>query len=200
MQKLMQRTAPLVVVLAAVLIGGSAVLALPSEANGHAQAAATGSTDANKSTPQSNAQARIDAARLRACQNRQHAINTIMTRIDTRAQNQITLFGTISTRVENFYVQKGKTVSNYDQLVAAVVAAKTQANNDFSTTQNSGSFSCTVSSPKGTVTAFQSYLKQEISDLQSYRTAVKNLIVGVAKAQGITLSSTSQSTGQEGGQ
>jgi hypothetical protein len=193
--------------LALVVMGGSVAFALPAQATTHAPQTA-GSNPGYSSTNnpgssqsgngQANGQAHLQAAQLKACQNRSKAISNIMSRIDTRAQNQITLFSTIATRVENFYTQKGKTLSNYSQLLAAVTAAKTQAETDFGTLKTNSTFSCSASNPKGMVSAFQSYLKTEISDLQNYRTAVKNLIVGVASANGVNISSTNQSTAAQG--
>ncbi|MHB1864785.1 MAG: hypothetical protein ACYCPS_01295 [Candidatus Saccharimonadales bacterium] len=197
--------------LALAVIGGSVVFALPPQANAHAQNSGnpgygsinnpgshtpnTGNQGPNQA---SNGQSHLAAAQLNACQNRENAINNIMSRIDTRAQNQINLFSTIATRVENFYTSKGKTLSNYNQLVSAVNAAKTQAETDFGTLKTNSTFSCSDNNPKGMVTAFQGYLKTEISDLQNYRTAVKNLIVGVASANGVTVSGSSQSTSHGG--
>jgi hypothetical protein len=198
-------------VLALVVVSGSAVFALPSQASVHAQSTdntsttdTTGSTAASSHQPtttgQANGQAHLAAAQLKVCQNREKAINNIMSRVDTRAQNQLTLFGTIATRVEGFYTSKGKTVSNYDQLVAAIASAKTQATTDLSTMQSGSTFSCTSSNPKGAVTVFQGYMKTEITDLQNYRTAVKNLIVAVASANGTTVSGADQSSSLQGGQ
>jgi len=191
------------IMLAAVLLSSSAALALPPQANVHAQTnSSTGTstvTSHQSTTGQANVSSRLMAAQLQACQNRESAIKTIMTRIETRAQNQVTLFSTIATRVENFYTTKGNTLSTYDQLVAAVNTAKTQAQTDFATLQSS-SFSCTADSPKGIVSTFQSYLKTEITDLQQYRTAVKNLIVGVASVNGVTISGSNESSATEGGQ
>lgn len=203
MQKHFRKISLVGTVFALAFAGTSSVMALPAQANVHAQASGTAtSTGVDQTTTGStNGQAHLTAARLRACQNRETAINNIMTRIDTRGQNQLTLFGTIATRVENFYTQKGKTLSNYDQLVATVNDAAMKANTDLSTLKTNSTFSCSANDPKGMVTAFQGYLKTEISDLQGYRTAVKNLIVGVAKAQGVTLSatnSTNQATTTEG--
>ncbi len=193
--------------LALVVMGGSIAFALPAQATTHATQTA-GSNPGYNSTNNpgssqsgnglANGQAHLQAAQLKACQNRSKAISNIMSRIDTRAQNQITLFSTIATRVENFYTQKGKTLSNYSQLLAAVSAAKTQAETEFGTLQTNSTFSCSASNPKGMVSAFQSYLKTEISDLQNYRTAVKNLIVGVASANGVNISSNNQSTAAQG--
>lgn|SRR5487761_1534567 len=201
---------------ALVFVSSSTVLALPAQATAHAQGntntnTSTGATAATSQQPttsgqgssqangQANGQAHLATAQLKACQNRENAINNIMTRIDTRAQNQITLFGTIATRVEAFYTKQGKTVSNYDQLVAAVNTAEAQANTDFGTVKTNSTFSCSASDPKGMVTAFQGYLKTEISDLQNYRTAVKNLIVAVASANGVTVSNSNQSSASTGG-
>jgi hypothetical protein len=119
-----------------------------------------------------------------------------MTRIDTRAQNQITLFSTIATRVENFYTKQGKTLSNYTQLVAAVNTSQAQATSNFATVKSSSTFNCSSSNPKGMVTTFQGYLKTEISDLKNFKTAVKNLIVGVASANGVSVSASSHVTAQ----
>lgn len=200
--------------LALAVVSGSAVFALPPQAGAHAQAAPAvssspgGSGGYNQSTNpgssqaasgQANGQSHLAAAQLTACQHRQAEVQNIITRVDTRAQNQLTLFGTIATRVEGFYTSKGKTVSNYDQLVAAVASAKTQATTDLSTMQTNSTFSCSANDPKGMVTAFQGYLKTEITDLQNYRTAVKNLIVAVASANGETISASSQSTSSQGG-
>ena len=201
------------------VVGGSTAIALPAQASVHAQATTNTTTSTSSHAPtttgqgastasshqpaqainaQANAQTHLVAAQLTACNNREAAINNILSRIDTRAQNQITLFGTIATRVENFYATQGKTLSNYTQLVAAINTAQAQTNTDFGTMHTNSTFSCSASNPKGMVTAFQSYLKTEITDLQNYRTAVKNLIVGVASVNGVTVSSSNQSSTQGG--
>ncbi len=204
--------------MALALLGGSVALAMPSQATAHAigaaAAASASSASAASSAAAANAsnvsantsaangqatgQAHLAAAQLKACQNRQNAISNIMTNITTRSQNQLTLFTTIATRVETFYTTGGKTLSSYDQLVAAVNAAKTQATTDLSTMRTNSVFSCSSSDPKGTVNSFQQYLKTEITDLQNYRTSVKNLIVGVASVNGVTVSGSNTSTITQG--
>ncbi len=180
-------------VLALIVLSSSTVFALPTQTGRPAQdnltkgvAASSNSTLAT--TGQNNAQQHIAAAKLKMCQKRQVAINNIMSRIDTRAHNQITLFSTIATRVENFYTKKSKTVSNYSQLVRDIAAAKLQAETDLSTMKANAIFNCNAINPKGMISSFKGYLKQEISDLQNFRTSVKNLIVAVASANGVTLS------------
>ena len=203
MLKRIQRIGFLTMTLMLAVVGGSVAFALPNQAVTHAQSLnppINSAVSHQTTNGYGNSQAHLLAAQLRSCQNRQNAINIIIGRIDTRAQNQITLFNTIATRVENFYTKRGKTVSNYSQLVAAVNTAELQANTDFGTLKSTSSFSCTVSNPKGMVTQFQSYLKLEISDLQNLRTAVKNLIVGVATANGVTVSTTAKYSTSQGGQ
>lgn len=140
---------------------------------------------------------KLSAARLRACQNRQQAITNIMSRIADRGQKQLDLFTTIATRTENFYTSKGKTLSNYDTLVADVNAQQAAAQSEVTAIRSaSTSFSCDAGNPQGMVQSFKTALKGEISALQAYRTSVKNLIVGVKSVQ----STTTGSTGTEGSQ
>jgi hypothetical protein len=167
-------------VLALVIVSGSTVFALPSHA----------ATNANATSGQANGQAHLAAAQLKSCQQREKAITNILARIADRGQKQLTLFGTIATRTETFYTDKGKTLSNYDALVADVNAKQAAAQTEVNAVGSASSgFSCTGSDPKGFVTSFQDSLKAEISALQDYRTAVKNLIVGVKSVQGSTTSS-----------
>ena len=171
--------------LALVTLLGATVSALPSMANSHAQTVASSQ--------------KAVIARQRMCLTRERVITQIMTRIETRANNQDTLFSGIATRVEAFYTKKGHTLANYQTLVNSVNVAEAKVQTDFVTLKTSSSFSCTVSEPKAIVTGFQGYLTTEISDLQSLRTAVKNLIVGVAQANGMKLnnsSTTSTGSGQ----
>jgi len=160
-----------------------------SHANVHAQS--------NPSTSASSqAGAHLAAAKLRSCQNRQTAINNILARIANRGQKQLDLFSTIATRVENFYVAKGNSLSNYDALVANVDTQKTVAQAEVDTIKSASvTFKCDGTDPKGAAQLFLTDLKSEISALQAYRTSVKNLIVGVASVQGTSTSTTDSTSG-----
>jgi hypothetical protein len=139
----------------------------------------------------------LKSGQLKVCQNRSNVITTIITRANTRAQNQITLFTTVATRVENFYTSKGKTAGNYDQLVATVNSAKTQATTDLATLKTNSTFSCSANNPSGVVSTYRTDLQTERSDLQTLRTAVHELIIGVAKAEGYTLSTSATKGAQQ---
>lgn len=187
--------------LAFAVVSGSTVLALPTQARVQAQSAATATTAGSttgstaEATARANAQTRLASGKLKACQNRQQAITNIMTRIADRGQKQLTLFGTIATRTETFYTSKGKTLSTYTTLVADVNAAQTAAQAAVNTIRSdSTGFSCDGTDPRGFVSSFQTSLKSEIAALQAYRTAVKNLIVGVKSVQSTTATTNTTTT------
>jgi hypothetical protein len=130
------------------------------------------------------------AVRLTACENRQTNIQATLARVADRGQKQYNLFSSVATRVETFYTNQGKSLSNYSQLVAAVNTQAATAQAAVNTVQaDSTGFSCT-NSPKTFVTTFLTALRAEISAMQAYRTAVRNLVVGV-KSVDVTASSKS---------
>ncbi len=127
-------------------------------------------------------QHRLDANKLRVCENRKTRVTAIMNRSILRAERQLALFDTIAQRVEAFYVEKGYSVANYDELVAAVTAAKAEAEANLETLKGLEPFDCSSEDPKGQIEEFKLALKSIRKDLKDYRTSVKNLIVGVKSA------------------
>jgi len=195
--------------LAVGLLGVVSAFAMPQQANVHAEdvsksttvehpGASGNSTGAGQSAnPGSPGGSHLATAQLRACQNRERAINNIMARIGDRGTKQISVFSTIATRTEAFYTKQGKTLSNYDSLVAATDTAKTKAQTDLAAMKTNNTLNCTSSDPKGTVSAFKASLQLEIADLKAFRTAVKNLIVGVKSVQGAESSSSATNQGSQ---
>lgn len=170
---------------------GIDAFAMPPQANAHAQAAQEARSSNPSGSPEAgraNGQAHLADAQLKACQNRENAINNIMARIVDRGTKQINVFDTIAVRVEDFYAKQGKTVSNYGALVTAADAAKTKAQADLAAVKTDATFSCVSPDPKATITAFQSTLRLEIADLKAYKTAVRNLIVAVKSVDGASAS------------
>ena len=132
---------------------------------------------------------RLEGEKLKSCQNREKTITTIMSRIADRGQKQFDLFTTIADKTETFYKEKGNTVATYDTLTADLAAKKATAQATIDTVNaNKATFKCDETNPRGIVSSFKESLKAEISALKEYRTAVKNLIVGVKSAQGTTAS------------
>ncbi|MGH7234028.1 MAG: hypothetical protein ACREF7_01090 [Candidatus Saccharimonadales bacterium] len=133
-------------------------------------------------------------AQQKLCETRLNNINKIITRVDTRTKNQFNLFSGVATKVEAFYAKKNNNLSNYAQLVAAVNAAETQAQADLTSLQANSNISCSIS-PRVLIAGYRNNLTVVINDLQTLRSTVKNLIIGVAKANGSTLNYTSTSSG-----
>lgn len=132
---------------------------------------------------QETRQAKLSEAKLKLCEAREKNITTIMNRAITRAQNQVKLFDTIAERVKTFYADKGIVLDNYDELVAAIATAKADVESDIEVLKTL-SFSCDSDDPRAEVEAFKEGLENIRHSLKDYRTAVKNLIVGVKSAQG----------------
>jgi hypothetical protein len=126
---------------------------------------------------------RLSAAKLRVCERRATVIKNSMTRSRERADRHIKLFTAIADRTKAFYVKKGNTLANYDELVAAVDTAKAKAEAGLSVTPTATEFDCNGTDPKGMGMAFRAALKQEVEDLKAYKTAVKDLVVGVKSVQ-----------------
>jgi hypothetical protein len=152
-----------------------------------------------KEERQENKQQRLEANKLRVCEQRKTKITAIMNRAVVRAERQLELFTTIAERVKNFYEEKGRTIANYDELVAAVDAAKADAEANLEVLKGLEPFDCNAEDPKGNVEAFKLALKSINEDLKAYRTSVKNLIVGVKSAQSQTTGG-DQDTPEEGEQ
>lgn len=122
--------------------------------------------------------------KLKICQKREGHINDNMSTLAIRGQERLDLFTTIAERTETFYKNKGKTLANYDALVTAVGAKKAAAQTAVDAViSNSVSFKCDGSDPKGVAAEFKSKVKAMNSALKDYRSAVKNLIVGVKSVQ-----------------
>ena len=128
---------------------------------------------------------RLEAGKLRACQNREKAIQNIMSRIADRSTKQLTVFTTIAERTQAFYEQKGNELATYDALVAEVDAKKAGAELAVETIQAAETnFSCDGENPKAVVASFKESLRARNAALNDYKTAIKDLIVGVKSAQG----------------
>lgn len=181
-----------IAVFAVAVVAPVGVGAVPARAQ-DAQTAA----EEQKTTAQTSAADRKEAtqtkladAKLKACENRQKAIQNIMARIADRGTKQLDVFNKISERTQAFYTDKGKALGNYDALVAEVNAKKGAAETAVQVVKDSSAtFACDGENPKGVVESFKESLKAEITALKEYRTAVKNLIVGVKSVQGTTSSS-----------
>jgi hypothetical protein len=188
MQKKIVRSIVVGLALVIVLSVTPALVFAQEESEGEATTTASTSLqsklEARKAELQQKRTERLEAAKLKVCQVRQKNIQAIMARAVVRAENQVKVFSSISSRVQAFYAKKGKTLPNYDQLVAAVDDAKATLQADIAGLKAQTGFSCDEEAPKIGVELFKTALQQVNEDLKAYRTAIKNLIVGVKSVQG----------------
>lgn len=136
-------------------------------------------------------QNRLTEAKLKVCQAKENTIKKRTQQLTKLATTMQEKFEAIAGRVEEYYTSKvvpsGKTVANYDSLVAdiqtkkgAVQTALTQAQS------NAESFACSGDDPKGQLLQFREDMRAVKSALKDYRTSIKNLIVAVRSVTGAT--------------
>lgn len=136
-------------------------------------------------------QNRLTEAKLKACQAREKAIKKRSESLGKMAANMQEKFEAIAKRVEEYYTSKvvpsGKTVANYDSLVADIQTKKGAVQTALTAAQsNAGSFSCTSDDPKEQMRQFKADMRAVKSALKDYRTSIKNLIVAVHSVTGAT--------------
>ena len=121
-----------------------------------------------------------EAAKIRACENKQRVVSNIMARIADRGERHLEVFDKISDRTQAFYTEKGLSVANYDELVANVADKRAAAELQVAAVSDvSTEIDCETEDPKAVAAAFKETMKAQITALKDYRTAVKDLIVGV---------------------
>jgi hypothetical protein len=205
-----KRTTALAVVIALVVVGIAAAVSPQVQAQGaerqnEQQRGAPLTAQERRETAEQlrqekreAAQTKLEGAKLQACQKRQASINKILQRIAARGEKQLDVFTKISDRTQAFYETKGRTVDNYDELVAAADAKKAAAQSVVEDIkEQSVEFACDGSDPKGAAESFKAGLKLQIAALKEYKQAVKDLIVGVKSAQS-TASSEENNSQSEG--
>jgi uncharacterized protein YmfQ (DUF2313 family) len=180
------------------------VAAVPFAANAQPARALEAQTEAQQrqetaqataAEKQAAAQTRLTDTKLKVCQLREKTVGNIMARMSDRGAKQLDVFSKIADRTEAFYVKAGKVLSNYDVLVADVVATKADAQTAVDAVKNtSTTFKCDGTNPKGVASSFKASLEAQNKALKAYKTAVKNLIVGVKSVQGTTTESTTKTS------
>lgn len=135
-------------------------------------------------TPVPSPKGGLNQAALRSCKAREDAVKNRMQSLTNLATNIEKVFGSIAMKVEDFYTQKvlpsGRTLSNYDALLADISAKKGIVDMDLSSAADMvGTFSCSSDDPRGLLQNFRIAMQKVKTDLKNYRTSIKNLIVAV---------------------
>ena len=127
---------------------------------------------------------RLTESKLKVCKNREKSVTNIMARMSDRGTKYLAVFTKISDRAQVFYTERGNTLSNYSELVAAVTATKADAEMAVANAKSASStFACDSADPKNVVDNFRESHKTQNSALKAYKTAVKNLITGIKSVQ-----------------
>jgi hypothetical protein len=139
------------------------------------------------------ASSQANQERLRACEARREGITQRSSHLVSLVSGMESTFDSIAARVEQYYtgtvLPSGKTVPNYDSLVAkiqtekdSVTAALNKAKED------ERAFSCN-SNPKAQLNQFRVDMQSVKTALKNYRTSIKNLIVAIHSVTGSEKSS-----------
>lgn len=137
----------------------------------------------------SSGKMRLTEAKLRSCEARTENISKRSTQLMSLVTNMIGKFDAIAVRVQNFYTTKvlptGKSVSNYDALVADIALKKTAVTDLLTSSQTElTGFDCNSEDPKGAMSEFRTSMQGIKTALHGYRTSIKNLIVAVHSQAG----------------
>ncbi|HKY74389.1 MAG TPA: hypothetical protein VJ246_03710 [Patescibacteria group bacterium] len=128
--------------------------------------------------------ARLKDGNIQSCQVRETTIKTRSEHLVQLATTMERAFGSITTRVEDYYVSKvlssGKSVANHDALLADIQSKKDGVQQAILNAQSDIlAFSCTADNPKRLIVQFNNDMRVVKSALGLYRTAIRKLIVAI---------------------
>lgn len=127
----------------------------------------------------------LTEAKRTVCERRKETIVKLMNNVVERGNKQIELLTTIANRTKTFYEQKGKTLANYDELVAGVDTKKAAAEAALASIDTiAQGFDCSGDDPKGKLGFYRETVKTKIGAITDYRQSVRSLIAGVKSVQG----------------
>ena len=135
-------------------------------------------------SPRAWAQDRLEDRRLKFCQVHEKEIEDRHDSLDKLASRMLSVFDEIAKRVEDFYTNKvvpsGKSLPNYNALVADIASKRLAVQTALTNTQNDiAGFKCTADNPKAQITQYRLDMQAVKKALQDYRTSIKNLIVAI---------------------
>ncbi len=125
---------------------------------------------------------RLDADKKKICDNHQAQINQTMKLMGERRQNAFTRITQVVEAAKKFYTDKQLSISNYDDLVANVDAAKVAAEAAMSSQQSVPNLDCSGDHPRADIADFKSKRTDSIDAMRLYRDAAKELVKSVRSA------------------
>ncbi|HET7630115.1 MAG TPA: hypothetical protein VFK03_01960 [Candidatus Saccharimonadales bacterium] len=128
-------------------------------------------------------QAKLADKRLEVCNKRTEKINQIVGRSVEQSRKNLAVFSSIEQRVEDFYASKQLSADDYVSLTDAADQKKADAEAALQVAAET-EFSCDQTNPARPGEIVKNLMQSQHRALKDYRTAVKNLIVGVKHALG----------------
>ena len=125
---------------------------------------------------------RLDANKQRVCEHHKAVIERILAHANNRGEHHLLVFATIASRVEDFYKDKDLDVANYQELVDEVNSKHDDAEAAIQAVDDDINLDCEGANPVGRVNTFIHRVKEMHMALKDYRTAIKDLIVGIRPA------------------
>lgn len=139
---------------------------------------------AAKARVQANKTARLSEARKRVCENRARNVEEKAANFVRHAEKHLAVFDKISDRTQDFAEKRDRKPDNYDALLADVASKREQVLTDIAAfKQVAGEFDCEGENPEASGTLLKEQAKVVRESLKEYRTAIKNLIVGVKSSK-----------------
>ncbi|MEK7573812.1 MAG: hypothetical protein AAB531_05295 [Patescibacteria group bacterium] len=143
--------------------------------------------------------ARLQNAKLKACEAHSASITRRSSHLVELADKMIKVFTSIANRVEQYYLTKvlptGATLSSYDELVADITTKENAIVPLLEAAQaDAANFTCTGDNPKAQLTQYKTDMQAVIRGLKEYRTAVRNLIVAVRTLPSLKSTATPSAT------
>jgi hypothetical protein len=153
----------------------------PNSSGSAANLRAATLNSANQSTQTLNS---VNSSKFAICNAHLQTAKNTMSRITDRGQKQLDLFTAISNRTQAFYNLSGKNLGSYSKLVYQAYAKRSAAVLSINAlNSDNAQFSCGNSNPKLSIGQFQTDVNSQVKAMQTYRTAVKNLVEGVRSVQ-----------------
>ncbi len=123
-----------------------------------------------------------------SCKAKESLINNVLNKTVSRVNTLLNKFDSITGRVKDYYTNKvvpsGKTVPNYESLVADIQDKKTKAADLLATTKaDIEAFSCSSSDPKGQITKIREDIKNLKKAAKEYKESIKTLIKAILSQQ-----------------
>ncbi len=185
------------------VLGLSMTMVLPVSAESNRSNEARESTETKREEKKNEEKKQLLAMKLtdnkkKVCEKRLGTIQKIMARTNERGSRQLEVFTKIADRTQTFYVEKQYSVTNYDDLVAAVEEKKQAATIAVAmSSETIGQFTCDGEDPLAIKDLFKAQVQDQNQALKIYKTAVKDLIVAVKSSKSQSTPDTSTPTSNE---